>query len=168
MSGDPGGAPVDETVLGIVDFPIVRRGYAPDSVRAFVSAAHAELRRLTDDNARLRARIRRPGNAAAPQPRRDRWRLQPVERRLLRPDGTVLDLTTAEFELLAVMAAQPGEVQTREALTQLVFRRPWRPGDRAVDNAVLHLRQKLAPELGERCIVTIRQVGYVFIGFPNS
>ncbi|NGM19519.1 response regulator transcription factor [Roseomonas stagni] len=118
--------------------------------------------------ARLRARIRRPGNAAAPPPRRDRWRLQPVERRLLRPDGTVLDLTTAEFELLAVMAAQPGEVQTREALTQLVFRRPWRPGDRAVDNAVLHLRQKLAPELGERCIVTIRQVGYVFIGFPNS
>lgn len=118
--------------------------------------------------ARLRARIRRPGNAAAAPPRRDRWRLQPVERRLLRPDGTVLDLTTAEFDLLAVMASQPGEVQTREALTQLVFRRPWRPGDRAVDNAVLHLRQKLAPELGERCIVTIRQVGYVFIGFPNS
>lgn len=50
---------MDETVLGIVDFPSVRRGYAPDSVRAFVSAAHAELRRLTDDNARLRARIER-------------------------------------------------------------------------------------------------------------
>lgn len=118
--------------------------------------------------ARLRARIRRPNNVAAPPPRRDRWRLQPVERRLVRPDGTMLELTTAEFDLLAAMAGQPGEVQTREALTQQVFRRPWRPGDRAVDNAVLHLRQKLAPELGERCIVTIRQVGYVFIGFPNS
>lgn len=116
--------------------------------------------------ARLRARIRRP--AAAQAPRRDRWRLQPVERRLVRPDGSVLELTTAEFELLAAMAAQPGEVMTREALTQLVFRRPFRAGDRSVDNAVLHLRQKLAPELGERCIVTIRQVGYVFIGFPNS
>ncbi|MEX0846167.1 MAG: hypothetical protein WD023_00175, partial [Ilumatobacteraceae bacterium] len=58
-SGDPGGVPVDETVLGIVDFPTVRRGYAPDSVRAFVSAAHAELRRLTDDNARLRLRMER-------------------------------------------------------------------------------------------------------------
>jgi DNA-binding response OmpR family regulator len=119
--------------------------------------------------ARLRARIRRPSHAAsAVLPRRDRWRLQPLERRLLRPDGSVLELTTAEFDLLAALAAQPGEVQTREGLTQLVFRRAWRPGDRAVDNAVLHLRQKLAPELGERCIVTIRQVGYVFIGFPNS
>jgi len=50
---------VDETVLGIIDFPTVRRGYAPDAVRAFVSAAHAELRRLTDDNARLHMRIDR-------------------------------------------------------------------------------------------------------------
>ena len=37
---------LDETLLGIVDFPSVRRGYAPASVQAFVSAAHAELRRL--------------------------------------------------------------------------------------------------------------------------
>jgi cell division septum initiation protein DivIVA len=59
MNGGPGGVPVDETVLGIVDFPTVRRGYAPDSVRTFVSAAHAELRRLTDDNARLHLRIDR-------------------------------------------------------------------------------------------------------------
>lgn len=118
--------------------------------------------------ARLRARIRRPANVALAPPRRDRWRLQPVERRVVRPDGSLLDLTGAEFDLLAALAAMPGEVQTREALTQSVFRRPWRAGDRAVDNAVLHLRQKLAPELGERCIITIRQVGYVFIGFPNS
>jgi len=120
--------------------------------------------------ARLRARIRRPNHAAVPPlaPRRERWRLQPVERRLMRPDGSTLDLTTAEFDLLVALAGMPGEVQTREALTQSVFRRPWRAGDRAVDNAVLHLRQKLAPEMGERCIVTIRQVGYVFIGFPSS
>jgi DNA-binding response OmpR family regulator len=119
--------------------------------------------------ARLRARIRRlaPLPPAAFAPRRERWRLQPVERCLMRPDGTVLELTTAEFDLLAALATNPGEVQTREALTQAVFRRTWRPADRAVDNAVLHLRQKLAPELGERCIVTIRQVGYVFIGFPS-
>lgn len=119
--------------------------------------------------ARLRARIRRlaPLLPSGPAPRRERWRLLSVERCLMRPDGTVLDLTTAALDLLAALAANPGEVQTREALTQAVFRRTWRPGDRAVDNAVLHLRQKLAPELGERCIVTIRQVGYVFIGFPS-
>ncbi|MGX9965353.1 response regulator transcription factor [Roseomonas sp. F4] len=117
--------------------------------------------------ARLRARIRRPAGMAAAPVHRDRWRLQPVERRLLRPDGSLLELTGSEFDLMAALAAKPGEVQTREVLTQQVFRRTWRPGDRAVDNAVLHLRQKLAPELGERCIITIRQVGYVFIGFPQ-
>jgi DNA-binding response OmpR family regulator len=91
-----------------------------------------------------------------------------AERAVVRPDGSTLELTTAEFDLLMALAAHPGEVQAREALTRAVFRRTWRPGDRAVDNAVLHLRQKLMPDLGERCIITIRQVGYVFIGFPNS
>ena len=123
--------------------------------------------------ARLRARLRRPTVSAGPSQlpplaRRERWKLQPLERRLMRPDGTFLELTSAEFDLLAVLAAQPGEVQTRERLSQVAFRRAWRTGDRAVDNAVMHLRQKLAPELGDRCIVTIRQVGYVFIGFPAA
>lgn len=77
-----------------------------------------------------------------------------------------MDLTTAEFDLLAATAATPGEVQTRDALTRTVFRRPLRRGDRAADKVVLHLRQEL--ELRERCIVTVRQVGYVFIGFPNT
>jgi len=97
-----------------------------------------------------------------------RPRFAPIRSLRQRPDGSALELTTAEFDLLVALAGMPGEVQTREALTLSVFRRPWRAGDRAVDNAVLHLRQKLAPEMGERCIVTIRQVGYVFIGFPNS
>jgi DNA-binding response OmpR family regulator len=121
--------------------------------------------------ARLRARIRRPAAQASstpPVPKRPRWRLAETERCVLRPDGSALELTTAEFDLLMALAAHPGEVQSREALTRTVFRRPWRPGDRAVDNAVLHLRQKLMPDLGERCIITIRQVGYVFIGFPNA
>jgi DNA-binding response OmpR family regulator len=36
-----------------------------------------------------------------------------------------------------------------------------------VDNAVLHLRQKLAEEFSDGCIVTVRQIGYVFTGFPQ-
>jgi DNA-binding response OmpR family regulator len=131
--------------------------------------------------ARLRARLRpRPVPASAtpipvspqltltmPAPRPPRaWRISAVERRVWRPDGSLLHLTTAEFETLAALSAKPGEVRTREDLTRIVFRRTWRPGDRAVDNAILHLRQKLSAELGEGCIVTVRQMGYVFTGFP--
>lgn len=129
--------------------------------------------------ARLRARLRLkppPGavavapaalTVAMPQPVQPRaWRLSAVERRVYRPDGSLLRLTMAEFETLAALSARPGEVRTRDELTKLVFRRTWRPGDRAVDNAILHLRQKLSQELGEGCIVTVRQMGYVFTGFP--
>ena len=139
--------------------------------------------------ARLRARLRhlvpRPPVAAnTPQPAAVQltlpiasaasaavdagWRVVPTERRVYRPDGTPLRLTTAEFDTLSALAAKPGDVRSREELTKLVFRRTWRSGDRAVDNAVLHLRQKLSQDLGDGCIVTVRQMGYVFTGFPKG
>jgi DNA-binding response OmpR family regulator len=133
--------------------------------------------------ARLRARLRHapphipaPANGpqpapvqmalAIPAPPAAGWRILATERRLQRPDGTALRLTTAEFDTLAALACKPGEVCSREQLTKQVFRRIWRPSDRAVDNAVLHLRQKLADDLSDGCIVTVRQMGYVFTGFP--
>lgn len=137
--------------------------------------------------ARLRARLRSvpvrlpvPANGPQPAPvqmalpiptppvTETGWRVVSAERRVYRPDGTPLRLTTAEFDTLAALAAKPGDVRSREDLTKLVFRRTWRPGDRAVDNAVLHLRQKLSQYLGEGCIVTVRQMGYVFTGFPKA
>jgi DNA-binding response OmpR family regulator len=104
---------------------------------------------------------------AIPHPPEAGWRILTNARRLHRPDGTPLRLTSAEFDILAALAAKPGEVRSREELTRQVFRRSWRPGDRAVDNAVLHLRQKLAEEFSDGCIVTVRQIGYVFTGFPK-
>jgi cell division septum initiation protein DivIVA len=55
--GDHQASTVDESLLGIVDFPAVRRGYAPANVQAFVSAAHAEMRRLAGENRRLQLRV---------------------------------------------------------------------------------------------------------------
>jgi DNA-binding response OmpR family regulator len=106
--------------------------------------------------------------AAGPSAARSGWRVVQAERRVYRPDGTPLRLTTAEFDTLSALAQTPGETRTRDELTRLVFRREWRPGDRAVDNAILHLRQKLQSDLGEACIVTVRQMGYVFSGFPPT
>lgn len=115
--------------------------------------------------ARIRARLRRPAEAAPAQPAD--WQFDPIARTLHRPDGSEVSLTAAEFDLLAALAAQPGEPLPRETLTQRILGRPWRPDDRALDNLVLHLRKKLSPG-GERAIATIRNRGYVFTAFPRD
>jgi DNA-binding response OmpR family regulator len=127
--------------------------------------------------ARLRAALRRPHRFALPPlvtppavqdaAETRPWRLAHAERRLYRPDGSMVRLTSAEFDLLATLAERPGEIHSRDALTRAVFRRPWRANDRAIDNVVVRLRAKLGADLGEGCIVTARQRGYAFAGFSN-
>lgn len=121
--------------------------------------------------ARLRAHLRRAQreNAAAGTAARE-WELDIQGRRLIAPTGRPVAVTAAEFELLNALAAQPGVGHSREDLTRIVFGRRWDPDDRAVDNLVTGLRGKLAaadPSAGgQRCIATIRTVGYMFLGFP--
>ncbi len=84
-------------------------------------------------------------------------------RQLRKPDGTLLSLTRAEFELLATFVAYPGEVLNRDRLLNRITHRSWDPSDRTIDVLVRRLRQKLetnpkAPEL----IVTAHGEGYVF------
>ena len=120
--------------------------------------------------ARVRAHLRRASGASsgsgAPSTARPRWRLSLTERRLLRPNGTPVALTAAEFELLALLIETPNRAIDRDTLTRRIFGRPWRIEERAVDNLVLHLRQKLGPG-GERSIATIRNQGYAFTAFPD-
>lgn len=116
--------------------------------------------------ARVRAHLRRAA-AAAPASAKPRWRFSLPERQLLRPDGSMVPLTAAEFELLAQLLETPNQPVDRETLTRRVFMRPWRSEERAIDNLVLHLRQKLGSG-GERSIVTIRNQGYAFTAFPEA
>lgn len=116
--------------------------------------------------ARIRAHLRRAG-AGGDVAGTAEWRLNVGERRLTRPDGTDVPLTAAEFDLVAVLAEHAGRTLDRDELTQRVLGRPWRPDDRALDNLVLHVRQKLGPGC-ERTIATVRNRGYVFTAFPKS
>ena len=86
---------------------------------------------------------------------------------MTRPDGEVVPLTSAEFDLLAQLLETPNQAVDRDALTRRALGRPWRSEERAIDNLVLHLRQKLGPG-GERTIVTIRNQGYAFTAFPPA
>ena len=76
--------------------------------------------------------------------------------RLVRASGEIVHLTPTEFDLLALLAARPGVVFSREQLLAEVW--GWRDGSgqRTVDSHVRGLRRKLGSDL----VRTVHGVGY--------
>jgi DNA-binding response OmpR family regulator len=82
-------------------------------------------------------------------------------------NGTQLDLTYTEFELLKYLAQHPGRVFSRQQLLSDVWGYDYFGGTRTVDVHVRRLRAKLGPE-HESVIGTVRNVGYRFVTQPES
>jgi DNA-binding response OmpR family regulator len=81
-------------------------------------------------------------------------------------DGTQLDLTYLEFELLAHLVAHPGRVHTREQLVATVWGYAHVGDGRTVDVHIARLRRKLGPRR-RASIVTVRRVGYKYLPQPR-
>ncbi len=78
-------------------------------------------------------------------------------------DGTRLDLTPKEFELLRVLAKSRGRVLTREFLLENVWGYEYIGDSRTVDVHIRHLRQKLEFDPAKpKYIETVRGIGYKF------
>ncbi len=75
--------------------------------------------------------------------------------------GTSLDLTPAEFKLLAWLMERPGKVQDRYELQKALFGLADTTQSRTLDTHIKRLRQKLGTHAA--CIGTERGVGYVFL-----
>ncbi len=73
-------------------------------------------------------------------------------------DGAPVDLTPKEFDLLHMLAAQPGRAYSREFLLQRIWGLEFDGFDRTVDTHIVRLRKKLGP-FGEH-IATVWGVGY--------
>ena len=87
--------------------------------------------------------------------------------RTARVDGTVVGLTSAEFELLAVLAAHQGEVVSRDALFLELRGIEWDGVDRSLDLRVSRVRTKLVAAGGApEWIRSIRGEGYVLVAGP--
>lgn len=71
-----------------------------------------------------------------------------------------LDLTRTEFDLLCLLARNPGRAFSRNYLLETVWDEAYISGDRSVDNAILRLRKKLGG-LSES-IETVWGIGYRF------
>ncbi len=74
--------------------------------------------------------------------------------------GTPLDLTATEFDLLVFLMRSPGRVHTREGLLNAVWGHDYVGYDRTVDTHVRRLRKKLGA--ASEHIETVRGVGYRF------
>jgi OmpR family response regulator RpaB len=112
--------------------------------------------------ARLQTILRRVRPAAADigaSPLRFDGLLIDTERREVRRQGEVLELTGTEFELLLLLAREPGKVWSRDDILNRLRGRDADLYTRAVDILVSRLRRKLEPLA---CIKTLRNAGYTF------
>jgi DNA-binding response OmpR family regulator len=71
--------------------------------------------------------------------------------------GTEVQLTRKEFDLLALLAADPGATQTRETILEQVWDAHWYGPTKTLDVHIASLRKKL----GDPTIIeTVRGVGF--------
>jgi len=81
--------------------------------------------------------------------------------RTVRQSGKKLELTAVEFALLEVLMHSPGQVVSREQLSEAVLERRFNPFDRSLDMHISRLRRKLDVNgSGDDLIKTIRGIGY--------
>ena len=74
-----------------------------------------------------------------------------------------VDLTTTEFELLAMMMRQPGRVFTRGQLLEAIRGTDAEAFDRAIDAHIKNVRRKIEPDpRNPRYVLTVYGVGYKF------
>ncbi|HID50924.1 MAG TPA: response regulator transcription factor [Anaerolineae bacterium] len=114
--------------------------------------------------ARVRARLRSQ-SAAPPQVLRAGDLAMDVERREVKVDGRLIDLTPTEFNLLRVLMQQAGYVFTRSELISKGLGLDYEGLDRTLDSHIRNLRHKIEPEPGHPVYIqTVYGVGYRLAG----
>jgi DNA-binding response OmpR family regulator len=121
----------------------------PFDPRELVARIHAILRRTT---------------AAAPEVLRAGALQIDLQARSVHLDGAPIDLTTTEFEILRVLAANAGVVVPREKLMELARGAAFAAFDRSVDVHVSHIRKKLGDDSrAPRLLKTVHGIGYQLV-----
>ena len=121
--------------------------------------------------ARIRAVLRRadlnrafrPLSEVSTRVRFAGWTLVIPQRHLESPEGVIVNLSGAEFDLLSTFAERPGRILTREQLLEVARGRSPRLFDRSIDVQVSRLRRKIERDPRMPTLIkTVRGGGYVF------
>lgn len=119
--------------------------------------------------ARIRAVLRRNGGEVRRLPARQVWRfagwtMDCTRRRLVAPGDVRVELTAAEFNLLATFVRSAQRVLTRDQLIELSGGEGGASYDRSIDILVSRLRRKMEDDpKSPKLIQTVRSGGYQFI-----
>ncbi len=116
---------------------------------------------------RVRSVLRRSGMAPKPSEilQAEGIKLLPAAREVW-VEGTLVPVTTIEYDILELLMRAVGRVVNRDELTAALYRRRATPFDRAIDVHVSRLRKKLGNS-GD-LIRTVRGVGYLYRSGPAA
>ncbi len=129
----------------------------PFSPRELVARVKAVLRRSRDGEG-IMPRSESGAIVAGP------LTIDLARRRVTKGDASI-DLTTLEFDLLRVLAGEPGIVFSRAQLLQRVWGYDFAGDERVVDVHIGLLRKKIEDDSSEPTLLrTVRGVGYKFDG----
>ncbi|MGH8870816.1 MAG: response regulator transcription factor [Acidimicrobiia bacterium] len=113
--------------------------------------------------ARVKAVLRRTGGEVGTETIRVRDVVISLPHRSVERDGARVELTASEFELLRVLASNPGRVFTRGQLLDAIRGVSFESYDRAIDAHIKNLRKKLEPDPRRPVyVLTVYGVGYKF------
>lgn len=150
---------VDERVKGL-DLGADDYMAKPFEPRELVARIQTVLRRT---RSHVRAVLQGNPDGAADRVCFEGWQLQRDERRLVSPQGTVVPLSNAEFQLLTTFLKAPRRLLTREQLMVQARGRTLGTVERSIDLLVSRLRGKLNENPRDpQMIKTVRGEGYVF------
>ncbi len=80
-------------------------------------------------------------------------------------DGREVELTSKEFDLLALLMSRPGVTFTREQIMNQVWDENWWGSTRTLDTHMSTLRRKIGDDTDPpSLVVTVRGVGFRFQG----
>ncbi len=118
--------------------------------------------------ARLKTHLRKGPSSETPARRIELGSLTvDASRRTVEVAGEPIDLTTAEFDLLWLLAQHPGEVLDRNDIYQQLHGFKYDGIDRSIDLRVSRLRKKLGDDSHQpERIKSVRGVGYILVGEP--
>ena len=119
--------------------------------------------------ARVRALLRRPRGSVADASLPKTAKSGDLEidnvSHVVRKNGVAIELKPREFDLLALLVANPGRAYTRDQLLNALWGRDYIGDARTVDVHVRWLRRKIEDEPSNpQRLVTLRGVGYRFEG----
>ncbi|MCM5678851.1 response regulator transcription factor [Schlegelella sp. S2-27] len=117
--------------------------------------------------ARLRAILRRSGSVGQPSDDPDVKRFGRLEidlgARVARLDSRECDLTSYQFQMLAVLAEHPGRVLSRDQIMDALKGHVLEAFDRSIDVHISRIRAAIEDDpKNPRRILTVRGAGYVF------